>query len=135
MYSEGTKLITMETNKTHITICRIAYCEECYKQHKPSKQDLFVTIGRKHQKYQVRQVTQYGQRGFTPHIMTITDIKSKMVTYTSYCGIHECGCNCNWKEETEKFLITPIKYTTYTVTTAAWNAMLLYKDDEDFFLD
>ena len=103
------------SDKKHITVCRVAYCEECYKNHRPSKQDIFCTIGRTHQKYTVRVVEYWGTRGFTPHIITITSIEQDKVIFTSYCAIHGCGCNISYNENTEKYLIQPINYTTMAI--------------------
>lgn len=129
----GTKTIFM-SDKKHITVCRVAYCEECYKNHRPSKQDIFCTIGRTHQKYTVRVVEYWGTRGFTPHIITITSIEHDKVIFTSYCAIHGCGCNISYNEDTEKYLIQPINYATLAIEKRQWNALIMYKNDDDYIL-
>lgn len=131
MYSEGTKTIFMSK---HITICRVAFCEECYKQKRPCKQDIFCVIGRTHQKYMVYSVAYWGTRGFTPHIMTITKIDGEYVYFSSYCAIHECGCNITYSEEREKFLIEPTHITTEKLVKSQWNALVQYKNDSDYIL-
>lgn len=79
-------------------------------------------------------VALWGTRGFTPHIMTITKIDNEYVYFSSYCSIHECGCNITYSEERERFLINPIDVTEHKLPKRQWNALVQYRNDEDYIL-
>lgn len=119
----------------NIIITRVQYCEKCHKNKRPIKGELFVTIGRKRQKYSVRYVSKFGQMGFTPHIIEFHGSREGTVSYTTYCAMDGCGCSIVLNETTEKYNIVCIEFVSKIITLKEWNDMIMFKDDETFWLD
>ena len=120
-----------------LVVTRVMFCSNCFKNHRPNKENVFVTIGRTHQKYIVRTVELYGQMGFTPHIIHLLKSEKGFVYFTSYCAIDECGCDISCKEEVGKFTIQPkqVIRPVQKMPIKEWNFMIQYTRDSDFYLD
>ena len=120
---------------SHVLLCRVQFCQRCYDNQYPTKNLLFVTIGRKKQTYLVRLVLLFGTRGFTPHIIQMIQSANGLVRYSSYCSINGCGCDITVDEDSGSSLISPTNMDIFDMPIREWNHMVLYTKDSDYFLD
>lgn len=95
---------------------------------------LFVTIGRGKQKITVRQVERNGTRGFTPHVIEKNHSIAGHITYTAFCGMNGCGCKLELDEEQGKYFMEVIETTEHHIPVKQWNALVLYTNDNDYWL-
>lgn len=115
---------------------RVMYCEDCAKLHNPQHGQKFAVKGRSSKlELAIYQVTSPQSIGFTPHLVEKQFISNGMVTYVSYCGIHNCGVDIKQTDTEDNYKIGLKKGLTGRMTTKEWNAMVQFKGDTGYELD
>lgn len=122
----------MKAGNTLIT--RVMFCAKCEANKMPQKGNLFLTIGRSRQKYEVRQATCNGKFGFTPHIIEKTHQKDGIITFAASCSIHGCESTMEYDEETGRYNVAILTATVHQLPVREWNALVNYTNDSDYWL-
>lgn len=122
-----------ETGTTLLT--RVMFCQKCFDNKMPQKGQLFLTIGRGRQKFEVHMVTKNGHFGYTPHIIEKIETTGQGVRFMSSCSIHNCDAVIEQDENTGKYSIALSQGDITTIPIRDWNSLVLYTNDSDYTLD
>lgn len=120
--------------KTTTLLTRVMFCSNCANNKMPQKGNLFITIGRGRQKCEVRQATQNGHFGFTPHIIEKTHVKEGIVTFAASCAMNGCDSFMEYKEDSGKYDVSILAATVHKLPIREWNALVNYTNDSDYWL-
>lgn len=120
--------------KTTVLLTRVMFCQSCSNNKFPQKGQLFLTIGRGRQKYEVHQATENGRFGFTPHIIEKTHAENGEVTFAASCCMNGCESIIELNEDTGKYDIAITTATVHKIPVRDWNALVLYTRDNDYWL-
>jgi len=111
------------------TLCRPAYCQDCFKRGDPHHGHLVTLFGFSRQQLHVKTVTG-GIRGFTPHIFELLQKEGDYFIVRKTCGI--CGYE---KELTKKdgepfYKLKPIKQSIVKIHLKDYNGLLKFTDPD-----
>lgn len=114
---------------------RTFYCPQCFASGRPHVDDRFVSIDSKG-RYVVHLVehTENSNKGFVPHIVTLTESETNAVHFTYICAMHGCGHIVTVKEKSATVLQLTGKLYKGVMPVKDWNALMGYID-HDFDLD
>lgn len=107
------------------TVCRTAYCQDCFKRGDPHNGHLVVLFGFSHQEMHVKMITG-GIRGFTPHIFEILQREGEYFIVRKTCGI--CGYEKNLVKDTYK--LKPVKQSITKIHLKDYNGLLKFTDPQ-----
>lgn len=124
----------MSKQKTTTLLTRVMFCQTCFDNKFPQKGQLFLTIGRGRQKYEVRPVTNNGRFGFTPHIIEKTHAANGEVTFAASCCMNGCESIIELNEDSGRYDIAVTTATVHKIPIRDWNALVLYTRDNDYWL-
>lgn len=110
------------------------FCQTCFDNKMPQKGGLFLTIGRGRQQYEVRQVTNNGHFGYTPHIIEKTHGEKGMITFAATCAMNGCESTMVFNESTGRYDVGLLKADVHTLPIREWNSLVLYTNDSDYWL-
>ena len=113
-------------------LSRVAFCPECYKNGSPKLGELFLVFGTDSQDFHIYKVEAHGERGFTPHILTINKVIHKEepeIIYDCCCGI----CGVTFGKDSEGYITYQTKgFDRRIIDLKSWNAWCQYHDDDYF---
>lgn len=124
----------MKNNQSAVLLCRTMYCEACHKNKMPQKGQLFLTIGRNRQKYEVHQVNQNGHFGYTPHIIEKTHAEKGLITFVATCAMNGCESMMKFNEDTGRYDVALLNTNVHVVAIKDWNSLVNNTRDPDYFL-
>lgn len=120
--------------KSTTLITRVMFCQKCADNKMPQKGNLFLTIGRGRQKYEVRPVTENGHFGYTPHVIERTHTESGIVTFCATCSMNNCESTMEFNEGSGRYTVALLTATVHKLPVREWNALVLYTKDKDYWL-
>ena len=112
-------------------ITRVAFCENCFKEHNPHTNQLFLVYGSSCNDFYIRQAKSNGTTGFTPHILKLIKVIGENVVYEKACGI----CDIDFYEiQNGDYAFQVLNWTRGMLTLQEWNAWVKYKHDWDYYV-
>lgn len=119
----------MAMKKTTTLLTRVMFCSNCEKNKMPQKGNLFLTIGRGRQKYEIHKATKNASFGFTPHIIEKTKIDGGFVTFAASCAMNDCEAQIELNEETGKYAVALLNATIHVLPIREWNSLVNFTKD------
>lgn len=113
--------------ETKSIFCRVHYCPKCNSRGIPKLKTPFVVYGGNTNEYHLRRVSDYGVRGFSPHIILLGKVAEGKVKYYFSC----CICNTQKvvKESGEAFYVIPDdSFQIGFISLRDWNVWMEIKD-------
>lgn len=111
-------------------ITRHGWCEECYKQHRPHSEDLYLAFGTTSNDWIIKWAQGNGLRGFVPVNYRIHKAIGQTIIFDyacSFCDIEEVKTPGG----VDLFVLWH-KRSNMSITD--WNAMVVYKRDPSYLI-
>lgn len=115
-------------------ICRTGWCGKCAKEQRPQYNQRFMAVG-EHGYHLYYVETTHRWYGFTPHLYQAKIIGDNVV-YERLCCMENCGVEiyANEKERCFDYFFNKENIIKNITTLKNWNALVMYKNDQDYFI-
>lgn len=124
----------MKKEKITTLLTRVFWCQKCADKKMPQKGNLFLTIGRGRQKYEVHKVSKRTPSGYVPHIIEKTHVENSIVTFIASCAMNGCETVIEPTKEAGKYRISLLTGNIHEFKIKDWNALVNYTRDPNYFL-
>jgi hypothetical protein len=121
--------------QSSVILTRVFFCQKCLDNKMPQKGQLFLTIGRRRQSYEVHQVTKNGRFGYSPSLIEKTHVQNGIVTIAVTCAMDGCESHIEYNESKDKYDVALLTTTIHTMPIREWNSLVAYTGDDDYTLD
>jgi len=118
----------MKKEKTHLVVCRSAFCPKCWQTDHPQKKDIFLIFRGGHQDFRFKEAHQDGLIGYTPHLYTVEfpfkRNKEGLVHITKTCLINHCGIEMGLVMQNGNFGFNILDVSEHWLTEKSVEALL-----------
>lgn len=114
-------------------VSRVGYCPACAKNGSPKTNEPFLVIGSTSNEYILLYALHNGRNGFVPTFYRLYKVVDDKVYFQKLCGV--CGFYSYVKNR--KRFVTLIEDNwsgLFKTSLTNWNALILYKHDEMFWI-
>lgn len=115
-------------------ICRVGWCEKCFRLNRPSIEQRFLAFGsRGYHIYYVERHTR--MKGFTPHLYELEKKIGGNVVFNYTCGMENCGFVFNDKQDgSTGFYAKESEFKRGILELKDWNSLVMFKRDKDYYV-